>query len=367
MKGSWLGYATSRRCISGELEFTLNTASAAYVWVDLRCCTLNRITPMSANMECPCSPFSHQTCQVDVVSQQSPFSFVAYSPWDLDLAMLRNEQDILENGLATCVTYLLALRKKLARNERSLNLDPSPTRTKRKRMEQSKRTLEREIQNRQRDEQAFLNNLQACKTNMYLMGGIWNQSIDVIPTMAECTYSTTQRSCDESTPTEVSWNGWADHTASPFEKLCSNAVVLKEVAPDEQDHHDNSAVQTRSISLRAHEPMLTVSVSQDCIGFKGGRSSLSPEATVFEPIIDATGQDDQPKIKQPEYAKGGNALQRRRVTVASMHSSLKNLSIHTRSGREDEQTQTWYNTTPQRSPRNRTRIKTCERRRSTSL
>ncbi|KAH4015583.1 hypothetical protein HBI25_198050 [Parastagonospora nodorum] len=318
-------------------------------------------------MEYPCSPFSHQTCQVDVVSQQSPVSFVPYSPWDVDLAMLRNEEDILENGLATCVTYLLALRKKLARNERSLNLDPPPTRTKRKKMEQSKRMLEREIQNRQRDEQAFLNNLQACKTNMYLTGGIWNQSTGVFPTMADCASSMTQQSCDDSEPTEVSWNGWADDSVSPFEKLRSNAVVLKEVAPDEQDHHDNSAAQMRSISLRVHEPTLAVSVSQDYIGFKGGRSSLSPEAIVFEPIIDATGQDDQPKIQQLECAKGDSALQRRRVTVASVHSSFKNLSLHTRSGHEDEQTQTWYNTTPQRSPRDRTRIETCERCRSTSL
>jgi len=294
-------------------------------------------------------------------------SFVPYSPWDVDLARLRNEQDILENGLATCVTYLLALRKKLARNERSLNLDPPPTRTKRKKMEQSKRMLEREIQNRQRDEQAFLSNLQACKTNMYLTGGLWNQSADEFSTMADCTSSTTQKSCDDSAPTEVSWNGWADDTASPFEKLRSNAVVLKEVAPDEQDHHDNSAIQTKSLSIRVHEAGLAVSVSQDFIGFKVSRSSLSPEATVFKPIIDTTGQDDHTQIKDLAFTKGGNDLQKRRVTVASMHNSFRDLSLHTRSGCENQQTQTWCNTTPQRSPRNHIRSDTGGRRRSTSL
>lgn len=270
-------------------------------------------------MEYPCSPFSHRTYHFDVISTQSPISFVPYSPWDLDLARLRNEQEILENGLATYVIYLLALRKKLARNERSLNLVPPPTLTKRKKMEQSKRMLERETQNRKRDEQAFLNNLQACKTNMYLTGGLWNQSADVFSTMAGCTSSTTQQSCDESAPTEVSWNGWADDTASPFQKLRSKAVVLKAVAPNEQDHHDNSAIQTRSLSTRVHEPILAVSVSQDYIGFKVGRSSLSPEATVFEPIVHTTGQDNHPQIKHSAFAKGGKDLQMRRVTVASMH------------------------------------------------
>lgn len=52
--------------------------------------------------------------------------------WPYDLARLLSEKDFLENGLANCVTYLHALRKKQARNERHLITDSSLPRKKRK-------------------------------------------------------------------------------------------------------------------------------------------------------------------------------------------------------------------------------------------
>jgi hypothetical protein len=87
---------------------------------------------------------------------------------DIDLPRLQHEREFLENGLANCVTYLHALRKKQARNERRLSTDPSLPRKKRKKIQQNKRELEKEIKHQERDEQAFLNNLQACKTNIYV-------------------------------------------------------------------------------------------------------------------------------------------------------------------------------------------------------
>ncbi|KAL5115097.1 hypothetical protein ACEQ8H_007012 [Pleosporales sp. CAS-2024a] len=188
------------------------------------------------------------------------------------LARLQTELDILENGLATCVLYLLALRKKLARNERLLNADPPPTRKKRKKMEQSKRLLEREINNRQRDEDAFLSNLQVCRLNLSAAHRFCNQFLDLSSIQADCTSSAAPLSCEHSAPTEGSWNGWMGSVMSPFAKSASSMALISEVAPDEplpiKEHRLATLVASKSVP------------ATDC------RSFLRPEAAVFEPKVD---------------------------------------------------------------------------------
>lgn len=84
------------------------------------------------------------------------------------LHRLELEKDMLETSLASCVTYLQALRKKLARGAKRLDSDSNLPRKKKKKIQQSMRQLEKEIHYRERDEQACLNNLQACKASIYI-------------------------------------------------------------------------------------------------------------------------------------------------------------------------------------------------------
>jgi hypothetical protein len=122
-----------------------------------------------------------------------------------DLSRLRHEREILENGLANFVTYLQALRKVQVRNERRLITDLSLPRKKRKKIQQSKRELDKEIRNREQDEQAFLKNLQACKTNLYVAETVSSPSTTLSLTVPDLGSSSTQCSYpEESEPTELS-------------------------------------------------------------------------------------------------------------------------------------------------------------------
>jgi hypothetical protein len=317
----------------------------------LKCYPRVCVLRMFASMNYESHSFTRQSNHFDVAYKQVSTCVVPQILWTVDLVKLQNEHDILENGLATCVTYLIALRKKLARTEWSLNLDPPPSRKRRKKMEQSKRILESEIKNRLRDEQAFLSNLQACETNIYVTRGVRNQFVDLSSTKGDCTSSTTQFSCNESAPTEVSWNGWTENTmTSPFEKKKrSKPAFVNDVAPDEvgvgQDQGDRIIpAMMRPLPDRNSEQNPALSVpwtSTRCHSF------LSPEASVFEPSNDSGGRDERPKNILLAARRDADNLYMRRTTRARINRSLQDLSIHCK----EEQTQTWCNTTPQRSPR----------------
>ncbi|KAF2024559.1 hypothetical protein EK21DRAFT_104581 [Setomelanomma holmii] len=240
---------------------------------------------------------------------------------------LRHEKDILEDGLANCVTYLNALRKKQARNERLLSVDPLPPRRKRKKIQQSKRELNRDIKNRERDEQAFLSSLQACNTNIYIAEGNSHTPRDVSSTAADYTSSTTQCSFDESEPTEISWTGFPSNTAQ-------------------------SQYQ---------------------------RAPLRPAAAVFEPVFEpllkATSQEGYGaerrtqtlSILPPLSIPGFEDALARQATAASMIRTMQQLSSQARPVDDQRRNNTWCNTTPDGSPEEVARPRLIRRSRSNSL
>lgn len=335
--------------------------------------TLSRLVRKSGKMNNGFQPVPPQSNYLDGFYKSTSPSTIPRTIWIRDLARLRNEQDILENGLATCVTYLLALRKKQARNERLLHLEPSPPRKKRKKIEQSKRALERKIRNRQRDEQAFLSNLQACKANIYVAEGHVYTPVDLIPTTADCTSSTTQLSCGDSAPTEISWSGWTEGAMmSPFEKKRSNPFVVNDVAPDEfvtkQDRDSVAIRMLRPLPLiRDAEEFDILPVTLNFAHSQYRHSSLSAEAAVFKPSRGSARQDDESTRLPPETFENENTSQTRRSTEAGIVRSFRNLSIQTDRCCSQARYQTCCNTTPQRSPGKDTSNGAGRRRRSNSL
>jgi hypothetical protein len=318
-------------------------------------------------------PFAHQPNQFNDFFKLTSFGTVPRTTWTGDLAWLRNEQDILENGLATCVTYVLALRKKQARNERLLHVDPSPTRKKRKKIEQSKRVLDREIRNGQRDEQAFLSNLRACKANIYVAEGLTCTPVTFSSTTADCTSSTTQLSCGDSAATEISWSGWTEGAImSPFEKKRSNPFFVNDVAPDElgieQDGDIVAISMLRPLPLiRDAEEMDAPPVPPNSAHSNYRHSSLSPEAAVFKPSNGGARRDDAFKVLSPKTLEDANTLKTKSYTDAVIVRSLRNLSLQPDTSSSQARYQTWCNTTPQRSPRKHTSDGAGRRRRSNSL
>jgi hypothetical protein len=318
-------------------------------------------------------PLAHQHNHFNGFFKPQSFSAVRRTTWTGDLARLRNEQDILENGLATCVTYLLALRKKQARNERLLHVDSSPTRKKRKKIEQSKRVLEREIRNRQRDEQTFLSNLQACKANIYVAEGLTCTPVDFSSTTTDCTSSTTQPSCGDSAPTEIRWSGWTEGAImSPLEKKRSNPFFVSDVAPDglgtEKDSDTVAIRMLRPFPLvRDAEEMDALPAPPNSAHSHYRHSSLNPEAAVFDPSSGSAGQDDESKTLWPDTHEDENTLETKRYTEAVIVRSLRNLSLQPDTSSSQARYHTWCNTTPQQSPRKDTRDGAGRRLRSNSL
>jgi hypothetical protein len=195
--------------------------------------------------------------------------------WPFEISTLQTEKEILEDGLADCVTYLQVLRKKQARIERRLVTDPSLPRKKRKKIQQGKRELEKEIRHRERDEQAFLNNLQVCKANIYIAETVSLPSTTISSTLPDFASISTRYSYPrdlESAPTEMSWNGWADETAlSPFQKESNHHFFAVNVAPEDECKQSLAVQHIRDID------------SVPCASPNTLPHSLrSPEAPVFQ-------------------------------------------------------------------------------------
>ena len=320
-------------------------------------------------MECVISPFAHFSGAFNL----NPCLIDPYNTRTLDIARLRHEREILEIGLANCVTYLHALRKKQARNERLLNLNPLPPRKKRKKIQQSKRELDREIKNRERDEQAFLHNLQACKTNLYIAEGLPYASTDVPSMVADNTSSMTQCSYDESEPAEISWNGWTDDgVMSPFEKRRSNGYFTKELAPDEfNDVPEDGTIVVRDIK-RPHS--LVSNAEEHAAHSHHLQSSLSPAAADFEPIISHAPRSRVLAERRIDKLNDLSWLDARDLEVkparprteADISHSIGELSIH-KPEPDRRGSQTWCNTTPQHIPCEHTGSAGLRRNRTNSL
>jgi hypothetical protein len=342
----------------------------------------NNLTPIlsivplvkTTKMQCGTSPsFAHQFEQYKGASIQASFIVRPHTTSPVSLVRLRQEKEILENGLANCVMYLHVLRKKQARNERLLNLDSLPTCKKRKKIQQSKRELDREIRNRQRDEQAFLSNLRTCKANIYVAEGLSHTITNLSPMEADCTSTTTQYSFEESEPTEISWNGWTEGAVlSPFEKRRSNTFVVDEVAPDELvigEDHDYIATEDsrRPLPLiRNAEEMAALPVPPNSARSQHSHSSLCPEAAVFDPRANSLVQIDKVGVSL-DSTDSIETVETRRYTEAEVVQSLKGLSIHARLDSVLSHNYSWCNTTPQGSSRKHTCDGTVARRRSNSL
>ncbi|KAL6164988.1 hypothetical protein ACJQWK_08249 [Exserohilum turcicum] len=207
------------------------------------------------------------------------------------LSILELEKEICENGLANCVTYLQALRKRQARNERRLHTDSSLPRKKRKKIQQSTRELKKEIKHRERDEQAFLNSLQACKANIYIAETVSSPSTACSSTIPDLASNSTLCSYPEEVePTESAWNGWADQTAqSPPRKNSSNPLFVNEMVPDNHSGCGETEVEAcKSVEwlpFGSQSPGVGYSHATRRVPTNGAltRFMLSPEAAVFEP------------------------------------------------------------------------------------
>jgi hypothetical protein len=314
-----------------------------------------RISRTIANMQYEI-PFAPHYNLYNNVFEQGLFPVDPRAVLTVDLARLRYEKAILEDGLATCVTYLHVLRKKQARNERLLNHDSPSTRKRKKKMQQGKRELDREIKNKSNDERAFLGALQTCKANLYIAERLSYTPTDMSSTLADCTSSTTQYSCDESEPAEISWNGWTeDALSSPFQKRRSNPLHVNEVAPDEAVDPEHDIIEGRGYH---RAPPLSRAHSYHC------HCLLSAEAPTFTPSTNPHAYIDTDTVGAPQTKTDDctKVKEARRYTEAGVTRAFEELSINTQG--VPDGSNTWCTTTPQRSPRRETIAGVMQRRRS---
>lgn len=234
----------------------------------------------------------HYKDQFDGFTITDPYAVHSHQLSPFILFRLRKEKEFLENGLANCVTYLHVLRKKQTHNYRRLNQDPLPPRKKRKRYQQIDRELEKEIKQREQDEEAFLNNLQACKANIYMAEALLCTPNDLLSLEADCALTLTQCSYTESEPTEFSWSGWADEVTSPFEKQSQLPFFVDDNAPDA--HADEStdmvvvlkdAKRPRPLSRITEESVVFIPAPLNTARSQFPTSILDPGAAVFEPKL----------------------------------------------------------------------------------
>jgi hypothetical protein len=283
-------------------------------------------------------PQLHQFSHFYGITNQPVFSVNPNTAQTIEPARLRHEKDILEDGLADCVTYLHALRKKQARIERILELNPILTRKKRKQMLQRKYELDREIRNRQRDEEAFLSNLQTCKINIHLAGGLLYTPTGPLSVVPDYTSSTTQFSCEESAGTEMSWNGWTEDTlTSPFEKSRSKNSFAHELAPDEL------------------EELAIIAVPSNPAHPQHNHFLLSPEAIVFEPGVGSAVRGDGLRLSPSQITVSFSAMPAKRYTEAELCTVLQGLSLDKNQLAKQGRSHTWSQAASQRGQQGNTR------------
>jgi hypothetical protein len=300
-------------------------------------------------------------------SSQIPFSL----PYDLN--RLYQEKNILSKGLADCVTYLKALREKQGKCVRQLNVQPSLPQKKRKRLQQTKRHLDKEIKNRSLAEQAYLNNLQACETNIYLANikayelsaaSIHAQDSISIPTL----YTPTLCSNSGSEATDLTWDDWTDEAAvSPFQKKSSHPFVVDDLAPDaytEPIRRDSAvakdAKRPRPLCRDAVELPNSLPVPPNTAHSQYRRSSfLSPAAPDFKPTHSSVVQQNpHPPTSIKKLSISGAAavntielLQKRRFSTAEIGPIMERFNVDAQSPPHHlPGHQTWSHTAPQTCP-----------------
>jgi hypothetical protein len=333
----------------GEL-YNIQQCQCRIAWSWSSFLTFRDSPRISSAMECRVCSSTYLTSQFDGGSNNTFFNVQPHNTWIIDLARLRNERDILENGLANCVTYLHVLRKKQARNERLLNLEPARTRKKRKKIQQNKRELDREIRNRQRDEEAFLSNLQVCKANIDVAEGYSYVPTNLSSIAADCTWSSTQWSVEEFAPTEISWNGWMEGAiTSPFDKKRSDPFSVYEFAPDELAEPDRDTIVVEDLPrplpvTRSTRDVDVLPVPPNTVYRDICPSLLSPEAATFEPSSNFVAHIDDAISPTPNTIDSHDT---RRCTEAGICRSLQQLSLD---NAQYARNHTWCQTTPQRTP-----------------
>jgi hypothetical protein len=322
-------------------------------------------------MECGFSPYAYRFAHFDGTFDYHVSPVHSPSNWPVDLARLRSEKEFLENGLANCVTYLHVLRNKQARIERLLNADPSPPRKKRKKIQQSHRELDKEIKSRKRDEEAFLSNLQACKVNLYIAEGVPHTPTPLSSLITAYPSSATQYSYDESEPTEISWNSWANEAMFPFAKPASNPFFTHEVASDEiVGDFEKEAFILRDIERpRSHIADGEMTVPPNTAQSYRQHSMLSPVAAAFEPRTLHALEDTERLIKGIKKLLVPSSVDKKRSEAVRCVTGvgLQKISIQTRPTTIRTQVQTWCNTTPQQSPRGNAEVPKLRRSRTNSL
>ncbi|KAF9694614.1 hypothetical protein EKO04_007242 [Ascochyta lentis] len=283
-----------------------------------------------------------------------------------DLIRLQQEKDVLSKGLADCVTYLKALREKQGKNAYQLHMVSPASQKKKKRMQQTRRYVDIEIKHRERDEQAFLNNLQTCEANIFLTNmKIYHASLHATDLASTPTlYAPTICSYSGSETTDLAWEGWTDEAVvSPFQKRSSNPFLVDDVAPDAcaEDQRRDSVVAKDAkrpppLPRAAVELPNSLPVPPNTARSQSTRSSvLSAAAAIFQPAPGTnSGRSSESKIKRLSISNSMarscvELLQKRRFTVADIVPILSRFAIDAPPTPEHPAGQTGYTTTPQRS------------------
>lgn len=281
-----------------------------------------------------------------------------------DLIRLRQEKDILSKGLADCVTYLKVLREKQSDSEHRLRTETGLRKKKRKRLQQTMRYIDSEIKNRERDEQAFLNNLQACETNIFVANmeayRLTNASFQAVESTSTPTlYAPTLCSNFGSETTDLTWDVWTDEASiAPSQK---NSIILLLADACTEVHMCSSATAKetkRPAPLCQMSPELSNSIpvppNTAQLQFKWP-SVLDPGAAAFQPTYSSA--DQQPQCLESNltqlYMSSAidtgitKALNTRRFSSTEIVPALQRFYMG--SGLRLPG-QMWYNTTPQLGP-----------------
>lgn len=297
------------------------------------------------------------------------FYAVSHTPASsIEVSRLQHEKEFLECSLANCVTYLHALRKKLNRNEHRLATQPHLPRRKRKKLQQSKRELEREIKHREQDEQACLNNLQACKVNIYVAETLSCPSTGLLSAVPLFTSESTicSERYDLESP-ELIWDGWTDDVAmSPFHMRSRNPFDDNEVAPEDCSNKQrtdeagiNNIDHLRSVIRQAEGlgvVMPPTSTNTKLLEVSG--SLLSPQAAAFEPydlnrVSTSLGRQlEILNISTSMAIESLKRLQAQEVTGGGDTKEIHNLSFQARLGSGKRTSLTWCSPMSQQSPVN---------------
>lgn len=274
---------------------------------------------------------------------------------------LRLQQEILENRLADCVTYLHAFRRKLSITERLLARQPPPQRRQRKQLQHIKRKLEQDIKIRVQEEFAVLSNLHVCNANLLAVDTLSKQlsslSVTELSSDDPAFSSSRGESIAEGTdPTEHSSIGWTDDAPiSPFLKESTNPIAsLEDIAPDTVAYGpqtdiridadlDNSLLLTRYVEDKDDIPPAPPNTALPSFV----NSTLCPKAPAFEShawqVLSVPNIEISRESCLPEHSR------RRRATHAGTDRLFQDISLRPLPARSNASDDTITGITPRRN------------------